>query len=43
VLLTLKYTINSLVGEIKQIAAVKIIASIGIQNKILIGIILLII
>jgi hypothetical protein len=40
---TLKYTINYGVGEIKTIAVVKTITSIGIQNKILISVILLII
>mgnify|MGYP003655495420 CR=1 FL=1 len=41
--LTLKYTADYGIGEIKSIAALKIIASIGIQNKILITVLLLII
>jgi hypothetical protein len=42
-LLALKYTIDYGIGEIKSIAALKIIASIGIKNKILITVLLLII
>jgi hypothetical protein len=39
----LKQSADFLVGEIKQIAAIKTIAMIGLKNKILISLILLII